>query len=102
MPTAAVSQEAVPHAATPPADYYDVEAALPTTNEQEQHEEDASPPVEIEAEQDDAGAGRVSSTRRFLDERRQLADFPFFGLGFAAVVSSLQKLEQSFFLDGTD
>lgn len=84
MPTAAISQEPAPHA--PTAD--DLEAALPTANG---HREDApAAPVEIEAEQEDAG--RVSDTLGFLDRRRHMSDFPFFALGFAAVVSAQKSV----------
>lgn len=80
MASAAVSQEpAVPHATA--AASADLEAGLATPHDQGED----SPPVEIEAEQDDAG--RFSSTWRFLNDRRRLSDFPFFGLGFAAAVS---------------
>ena len=76
MPTAAVSQEPVSHD--------DVEAAVATTNGQ------GDEPVEIEAEQGQEDAGRVSATLLFLNGRRRMSDFPFFALGFAAVVSAQQ------------
>lgn len=43
--------------------------------------------MEIEAEQGQEDAGRLSATLLFLNGRRQMSDFPFFALGFAAVVS---------------
>eukprot|EP00752_Nemacystus_decipiens_P013849 g12295.t2 len=83
MPTAAVSQEPVRREPTA-SSADDVEAVRPTTNGQA---EDASAPVEVEAEQEQDDHGRISVMLMFINGRRQMADFPFFALAFAAVVS---------------
>lgn len=83
MPTAAVSQATVTQSPTA-----DLEAAQATTSDQG---EDASAPVEIEAEQEQENADRASATWMCIENRRQLADFPFFALGFAAVVSAAYR-----------
>lgn len=86
MPTAAVSQALdVPQ---------DVEAGLATTSSGGgQGQQDASaPPVEIEAEEEEEeeeSTRHSSATWTCIHSRRQLADFPFFALGFAAVVRVL-------------